>query len=71
MPPPLEKRISSLTEFTQFIEQSLELSHRLKIYAYDAYLIACALTQGCALLTLDGGLSYAAKAAGLTVMEVT
>lgn len=26
MPPPIEKRISSLTEFTQFIEQSLELS---------------------------------------------
>lgn len=53
------------------LEQALELSHRLKIYAYDAYLIACALTQGCALLTLDGGLSYAAQAAGLTVMEVT
>ncbi len=53
------------------LKQSLELSHRLKIYAYDAYLIACALTQSCALLTLDGGLSYAAKAAGVTVVEVT
>lgn len=53
------------------LKQSLELSHRLKIYAYDAYLITCALTQGCALLTLDGGLSYAAKAAGVTVVEVT
>ncbi len=52
------------------LKQSLELSDRLKIYAYDAYLIACALTQGCALVTLDGGLSYAAKAAGITVVEV-
>lgn len=52
------------------LKQSLELSDRLKIYAYDAYLIACALTQGCALVTLDGGLSYAAKAAGVTVVEV-
>ncbi len=53
------------------LKQSLELSHRLKIYAYDTYLIACALTQNCALLTLDSGLSYAAKAAGVTVVEVT
>jgi predicted nucleic acid-binding protein len=52
------------------LKQALELSHRLKIYAYDAYLIACALNQGCALLTLDGGLSYAAKAAGVAVVEV-
>jgi predicted nucleic acid-binding protein len=52
------------------LKQALELAHRLKIYAYDAYLIACALNQGCALLTLDGGLSYAAKAAGVAVVEV-
>ncbi len=53
------------------LKQALELSNRLKIYAYDAYLIACALNQGCELVTLDGGLSYAAKAAGVTVVEVT
>jgi len=53
------------------LKQSLELSHRLKIYAYDAYLIVCALTQGWALLTLDGGLGYASKAAGVTVVKVT
>ena len=53
------------------LKQALELSNRLKIYAYDAYLIACALNQGCDLVTVDGGLSYAAKAAGVTVVEVT
>jgi predicted nucleic acid-binding protein len=52
------------------LKQALQLAHRLHIYAYDAYLIACALEQHCDLVTLDGGLSYAAKAAGVTVLEV-
>jgi len=52
------------------LAQAMELSDRLKIYAYDAYLIACALNRSCPLLTLDSGLSYAAKAAGAKVMEV-
>jgi predicted nucleic acid-binding protein len=52
------------------LEQALELANRHKIYAYDAYIIACAVNQSCALLTLDGGLSYAAKAAGIDVVEV-
>ncbi|MEW6127690.1 MAG: type II toxin-antitoxin system VapC family toxin [Acidobacteriota bacterium] len=50
--------------------QALEVAARLKIYAYDAYVIACAMQQNCPLLTLDGGLSYAAKAAGIDIMEV-
>ncbi len=50
--------------------QALEIASRLNIYAYDACVIACALRQGCPLLTLDGGLSYAAKAAGVSVVEV-
>lgn len=52
------------------LTQALGLADRLKIYAYDAYIIACALNQSCPLLTLDGGLSYAAKAAGVEVWEV-
>lgn len=52
------------------LKQALELASRLKIYAYDAYVIACALNYSCPLLTLDGGLSYAATAAGVTVLEV-
>ncbi len=52
------------------LSQALELAGRLNIYAYDAYVIACALNQSCPLLTLDGGLSYAAKAAGVNVVGV-
>lgn len=50
--------------------QALDLADRLKIYAYDAYMIACAVNQSCPLLTLDNGLSYAARAAGVEVQEV-
>lgn len=50
--------------------QALELASRLNIYAYDAYVIACALKQNCPLLTLDSGLRYAAKAAGVSLVEV-
>ena len=52
------------------LEQALELANRHKIYAYDAYVIACAVNQSCGLLTLDKGLSYAAKAAGIDAVEV-
>ena len=52
------------------LTQALELASRLDIYAYDAYIIACASNQNCSLLTLDAGLSYAAKAAGVNVLEV-
>lgn len=52
------------------LTQALEIASRLNIYAYDAYIIACALNQKCSLLTLDGGLSHAAKAVGINVMEV-
>ncbi len=41
------------------------------IYAYDAYFIAGALQQKCALITLDGGLRQAAHHAGVTILEVT
>src|SRR5438105_15754264 len=52
------------------LEQALELANRLEIYAYDAYVIACAVNQSCPLLTLDGGLSSAAKAAAVDVVEM-
>lgn len=51
------------------LEQALEIVDKHKVYAYDGYMIACALNRGCPLLTLDGGLAYAAKAAGLEVWE--
>ncbi|MEQ1605454.1 MAG: type II toxin-antitoxin system VapC family toxin [Pyrinomonadaceae bacterium] len=51
------------------LEQALKIVDKHKVYAYDAYMIACAKNRGCPLLTLDGGLAYAAKAAGLEVWE--
>ena len=51
------------------LTQVLEIVDKHKVYAYDAYMIACALNQDCPLLTLDGGLIYAAKAAGVEVWE--
>ena len=52
------------------LEQALELAGRHKIYAYDAYVIACALNEDCGLLTLDGGLSHTAKVVGVDIVEV-
>ena len=51
------------------LRKALEIVDKHKVYAYDAYMIACALNRGCPLLTLDGGLVYAAKAAGVEVWE--
>ncbi len=50
--------------------QAVELASQLNIYAYDAYIIACAINQNCPLLSLDAGLVRAAKAAGVDVLEV-
>lgn len=41
------------------------------MYAYDAYLIACALAQKAPLLTLDRGLERTARAAGVQCVEVS
>ncbi len=50
--------------------QALEVSKDLDIYAYDAYVIACALQHRCALLSLDRGLVEAAARAGIATVEV-
>jgi predicted nucleic acid-binding protein len=52
------------------VEKALVLSDQLNIYAYDAYIIRCALDQGCTLLTLDNGLLQAAKIAGVIPLEI-
>lgn len=51
--------------------QAVELASQYKIYAYDAYVIACAINQNCPLISLDSGLIYVAKTVGLNVLEVT
>ncbi len=52
------------------LEDAIRLANRLNIYAYDAYVIVCALTHNAPLLTLDRGLVHAAQLAGVTVIEV-
>jgi predicted nucleic acid-binding protein len=49
---------------------AVELADRFGLYAYDAYLIACARRQRAPLLTLDTRLGRAAREAGVEVLEV-
>ncbi len=49
---------------------ALELAHNLGIYAYDAYVIGCALKHNTALLSLDKGLLKSAMKAGVKIKEV-
>ncbi len=51
------------------LKQAVELSARLNVYAYDAYVLACAMDQGTPLLTLDGGLKERARELKLDVLE--
>jgi predicted nucleic acid-binding protein len=51
------------------LKQAVELSAKLNIYAYDAYVLACAINQRAPLLTLDGGLRERARELKLDVLE--
>ena len=52
------------------LKQAVELSARLNVYAYDAYVIVCALNQRAPILTLDRGLIGRARELKLDVLEV-
>ena len=52
------------------LEEALSLAEQLNIYAYDAYLLRCAVKYNAPLLSLDQGLLTAAKRLGITVLEV-
>lgn len=52
------------------LEQAVELSARLGIYAYDAYLVQCAMQTNSPLLTLDRRLRAAAEKMGVQTLEV-
>ena len=58
----------------RFIEvslaESIQIAAEGKTYAYDAYLIACALDQKRRLISLDRALLEAAKASGVQIAEV-
>jgi predicted nucleic acid-binding protein len=52
------------------LQQAVELSAALNVYAYDAYVLACAINQRAPLLTLDGGLATRARELKLDILEV-
>ena len=52
------------------LDLALQLAADLDIYAYDAYVIGCALKHRSPLVTLDSGLMNAARNAGANVREV-
>ncbi len=49
---------------------ALELANSLGVYAYDAYVIGCALKHNSSLISLDDGLLEAAGNAGVKVKEI-
>jgi predicted nucleic acid-binding protein len=52
------------------IYHAMELSNRYKIYAYDAYLLECSISNSSKLLSLDKKMCELANLAGITVIEV-
>ena len=52
------------------ISSTMILVENFKMYAYDAYLIKCAMQTDTPLLTLDKGLINIAKSIGIKVMEI-
>jgi predicted nucleic acid-binding protein len=52
------------------LPQAVELSHKLKIYACDAYVIGCAINQRAPMLSLDSVLNERARSVNVEVIEV-
>lgn len=52
------------------LAQATELCSEFGIYAYDAYVICCALNLRSPLLTLDAGLAARARDMGVRLVEV-
>lgn len=53
------------------LEETIKLADKLNIYAYDAYLIRCAIKYKSPLLSLDKSLINSAKSVKAQIMEVT
>lgn len=49
---------------------AVDLAAEHNLYAYDAYVVACALSHRCGLVSLDQTLVRAASAAGVKVVDV-
>ncbi len=74
----LEKAMAALAGYRQIqirfydveLEMALELSSKLNLYAYDAYVIGCALEHNSPIVSLDGVLLDAAERAGVATRKV-
>jgi predicted nucleic acid-binding protein len=53
------------------LDQALTVARDLDLYAYDAYVIACAQQHRCAVLSLDRGLVDAAQRIGIKTVEIS
>jgi len=52
------------------LRQAVQLCRELNVYAYDAYVIACAINQRAPILSLDNVLNERARSLKLEVIEV-
>jgi predicted nucleic acid-binding protein len=52
------------------LRQAVELCRELNVYAYDAYVIACAINQRAPILSLDNVLKERARSLKVEVLEV-
>jgi predicted nucleic acid-binding protein len=52
------------------LDRALEVARDLDLYAYDTYVIVCAMQHRCALLSLDQGLVAAAAGLGIRALEI-
>jgi predicted nucleic acid-binding protein len=52
------------------LSRALEIAHEKGVYAYDAYMLECALQHKSSLLSLDTGLMKMAKDMKINVLEV-
>ena len=52
------------------LDESLLIAAQYNIYAYDAYLLRCAIKYRLPLLTLDRGLRHVAGQVGVQLVEV-
>lgn len=53
------------------LDEAVKLADKLKIYAYDAYVIRCAIKYRSPLMSLDKNLINSAKLINAQVLEVT
>ncbi len=52
------------------MQMAMDIAHEHDLYAYDAYIIACARESRCALISLDRNLLNVARKAHVSIVEV-